>query len=339
LEGRRHSEDPVGSAALHWFPAAELYAIQRIEYLDDVLVLSGAGVGGGSHVYANTLYVPPKQFFDAREWAGITDWADELAPHIDQASRMLGVVRYPYMPTDVDRAIHEVAVEIGREETFNKAPVGVYFGTPGGRGRRSLLRRPRAAPHRLQLVRQLQQRLRPQRQEQADDELPLPGREARYAGPRAARGVRPRSARRKRIRGACAASRLAARGAPPPPHVHRRTGDRLRPCVWLGEAPASHAAQGPPDGVVQRARATCADELRTASLHHADPTASGSAIPTRSASCGAQAFETFTRRRASGASVKRPKGCSGADVREARKRARPGGRLLGCTHVTLTPGH
>ena len=114
-----------------WFPAAELYGIQRMEYLDDVLILSGAGVGGGSHVYANTLYVPPKAFFDAPGWAGITDWADELAPCLDQASRMLGVVRYPYMPTDVDRALQQVAIEIGRGESFNKAPVGVYFGNPG----------------------------------------------------------------------------------------------------------------------------------------------------------------------------------------------------------------
>jgi cholesterol oxidase len=37
-----------------WLPAAELYGIQGIEYLDDVLVLCGAGVGGGSHVYGNT---------------------------------------------------------------------------------------------------------------------------------------------------------------------------------------------------------------------------------------------------------------------------------------------
>jgi choline dehydrogenase-like flavoprotein len=73
-----------------WFPGAELYGIQRIEYVDDVLVLCGAGVGGGSHVYANTLYVPPRKFFDAPEWAGITDWAGELAPYLDQASRVLG---------------------------------------------------------------------------------------------------------------------------------------------------------------------------------------------------------------------------------------------------------
>jgi cholesterol oxidase len=44
---------------------------------------------------------------------------------------MLGVVRYPYMPTDVDRYIQQVAIEMGRGETFNKAPVGVYFGSPG----------------------------------------------------------------------------------------------------------------------------------------------------------------------------------------------------------------
>jgi cholesterol oxidase len=134
--GRRWPDEEIPKSQWNlpkflWLPAAELYGIQRIEYLDDVLILCGAGVGGGSHIYANTLYVPPRKFFDAREWAAITDWADELAPCLDQATRMLGAVRYPYMPTDVDRAMRRVATEMGRGDTFNKAPVGVYFGSPG----------------------------------------------------------------------------------------------------------------------------------------------------------------------------------------------------------------
>ena len=216
--GRRWKDEDIPKSQWHlpdflWFPAAELYGIQRVEYLDDVLVLSGAGVGGGSHVYANTLYVPPKQFFDAPEWASITDWADELAPHLDQATRMLGVVRYPYMPTDVDRVMQQVATEMGRGRDVQQGPGGRLLRQPRRRGRRSVLRRGRAAAHRMHLVRQVQHRLRPQRQEQADDELPLPGGEARRRGPRAPRGVRPRPARRRRVRGAHAPSR-AGRSEP-----------------------------------------------------------------------------------------------------------------------------
>jgi cholesterol oxidase len=134
--GRRWKDEDVPKTnwnlpSFLWLPAAEMYGMQRLEYLDDVLVLCGAGVGGGSQIYGNTLYIAPKQFFDAPGWAGITDWADELAPFIDQATRMLGVVRYPYMPTDVDRYMQQVAMEMGNGKSFNKAPVGVYFGRPG----------------------------------------------------------------------------------------------------------------------------------------------------------------------------------------------------------------
>ena len=54
MEGRRIPKTS-GTSEFLWLPAAEMYGIQRMEYLDDVLVLAGAGVGGGSHVYANTL--------------------------------------------------------------------------------------------------------------------------------------------------------------------------------------------------------------------------------------------------------------------------------------------
>ena len=114
-----------------WQPELEMYGIQRLTYLDDVLVLHGAGVGGGSHVYGSTLYVPPKKFFSAPEWSYISDWNDEMPAYFDQAERMMGVVRVPYMDSDKDRLMREVATDMGHGNSFNKAPVATYFGTPG----------------------------------------------------------------------------------------------------------------------------------------------------------------------------------------------------------------
>ena len=42
-----------------WAPKLGCYGIQRIHLLKNVMILAGAGVGGGSLNYANTLYVPP----------------------------------------------------------------------------------------------------------------------------------------------------------------------------------------------------------------------------------------------------------------------------------------
>lgn len=74
-----------------YLPRLGLHGIQRIDLLSDALVLSGAGVGGGSLVYANTLYRPLDAFYSDPQWEDITDWRDELEPFYDQASRMLGV--------------------------------------------------------------------------------------------------------------------------------------------------------------------------------------------------------------------------------------------------------
>ena len=72
-------------------PKLGLRGIQRIHALPDVLVLCGAGVGGGSLVYANTLYQPPDSYFEDKQWNSITDWKSELLPWYGQAKRMLGV--------------------------------------------------------------------------------------------------------------------------------------------------------------------------------------------------------------------------------------------------------
>jgi cholesterol oxidase len=111
-------------------PLIGCYGIQRIDVLKDCLILSGAGVGGGSLVYANTLYEPPDAFYADPSWRRITDWRSELAPHYDQAKRMLGVVTNPTL-TPSDLVMRQVASDMGAGDTFRLAPVGVYFGEPG----------------------------------------------------------------------------------------------------------------------------------------------------------------------------------------------------------------
>jgi cholesterol oxidase len=111
-------------------PEVGCYGIQRIDVLKDCLILSGAGVGGGSLVYANTLYEPLPAFYDDPSWRDITDWRAELAPYYDQAKRMLGVTLNP-LHTPADEVMREVAEQMGVGDTFRPTPVGVFFGGPG----------------------------------------------------------------------------------------------------------------------------------------------------------------------------------------------------------------
>ncbi|GAB2886403.1 GMC oxidoreductase [Nocardioides pacificus] len=114
-----------------YLPEAGCYGIQRIDAVKDCVILAGAGVGGGSLVYANTLYEPRDRFFNDPAWAGITDWKSELAPFYDQAKRMLGVVQNP-LHTPSDEVMLQVAEEMGVADTFTPTPVGVFFGGPSG---------------------------------------------------------------------------------------------------------------------------------------------------------------------------------------------------------------
>lgn len=111
-------------------PEIGCYGIQRIDVLRHCLILSGAGVGGGSLVYGNTLYEPSAAFYRDPSWSHITDWRTELAAYFDQAKRMLGVVDNPTM-TPSDHVLKAVAAQLGAEDTFRPTPVGVFFGTPG----------------------------------------------------------------------------------------------------------------------------------------------------------------------------------------------------------------
>ncbi|MGH3982413.1 MAG: FAD-dependent oxidoreductase [Pseudonocardiaceae bacterium] len=113
-----------------WAPALGCYGIQRIHLLRDLVVLAGAGVGGGSLNYANTLYRPPDAFFRDPQWAHLADWSVELDAHYDQAQRMLGVTTYPGH-TAADEVMQQVAKDMGVAESYHPTPVGVFFGRPG----------------------------------------------------------------------------------------------------------------------------------------------------------------------------------------------------------------
>jgi len=113
-----------------WFPKLGMKGIQRLSLLHDVMVMSGAGVGGGSLVYANTLYEPLAPFYVDPQWGTITDWRRELAPHFATAKQMLGVVENP-IDTPADAVMRSVAASMGVPDSFHPTPVGVYFGEPG----------------------------------------------------------------------------------------------------------------------------------------------------------------------------------------------------------------
>ena len=113
-----------------FFPRLGLKGIQRIDLLKNVLVMSGAGVGGGSLVYANTLYRPPKRFFKTGSWKDIADWEKLLEPYYDQAERMLGVELNKYF-SPADEALKKASDQLGFGDSFQMAPLGIYFGEPG----------------------------------------------------------------------------------------------------------------------------------------------------------------------------------------------------------------
>jgi cholesterol oxidase len=133
--GRRFADDELPSSTADlkryfWRPFLGMKGIFRLTTFRDVSVVSGCGVGGGSLGYANTLYVPPKQFFEDRQWAEMNDWESALAPHYAEAQRMLGVVQTP-TEDPADQLLRELGEELGVGDTYKKTPVGVYFGEPG----------------------------------------------------------------------------------------------------------------------------------------------------------------------------------------------------------------
>lgn len=110
-----------------WLPALRAHGILQISILKGVMVLHGAGFGGGSLGYANVLEIPSDATFATPAWNQNIKWGEALRPHYETARKMLGAARNPKL-WKADLLLKDMAEERGMGYTFRATDVGAYFG-------------------------------------------------------------------------------------------------------------------------------------------------------------------------------------------------------------------
>jgi cholesterol oxidase len=110
-----------------WMPTMRCFGILQISLLKGMMVLHGAGVGGGSLGYANVLEIPSDDTFARPAWQEPLPWGEILRPHFVTARKMLGAVPN-HLLWSADETLRTIAEERGEGATFRPIEVGVYFG-------------------------------------------------------------------------------------------------------------------------------------------------------------------------------------------------------------------
>ncbi len=133
--GRRHADEDHAESTWNlrrflWAPRLGLHGILRLTAFRDVFVATGSAVGGGSAVYANTMYRAKPEFFTNPQWAGLDDWQAALEPHYATVERMLGVQQVPF-DSGAQVLLKALGDHLGVSETFGRTPAAVYFGEAG----------------------------------------------------------------------------------------------------------------------------------------------------------------------------------------------------------------
>lgn len=97
-----------------------------ISFLDDMGVARGAGVGGGSLIYANVSIIPPKERF-AQGWPSAIKF-DELQPYYQRVGEMLRVQSVPQNQlTRRHHLVREAAEKNGFGDRFQQLELAVTF--------------------------------------------------------------------------------------------------------------------------------------------------------------------------------------------------------------------
>ena len=133
--GRRYRDEDFAKSIWDlrrylWAPALGMLGILRMTAFKDVFILSGSGVGGGSLVYANTMYRALPGFFANPQWSALGDWQAALTPHYETAERMLGVAPVR-CGGETERLSRELAEHFGPQARFKNVQAAVYFGAKG----------------------------------------------------------------------------------------------------------------------------------------------------------------------------------------------------------------
>ena len=109
-----------------WIPGLRMFGFQKMSFYKEASILTGIGVGGGSLVYANTLFYPSDDFFLNESWAKFRDWKKTLEPYYKKASFMLGRTLYEKMNPE-DQYLEETARAFNQADSFKNVYVGVYL--------------------------------------------------------------------------------------------------------------------------------------------------------------------------------------------------------------------
>ena len=118
-----------GIRKLLWMPGFRLRGFFTQNFFRHMNMVGGAGVGGGSIVYAAVLLQPKGEFYTDPSWSNLNNnWKKELAPHYKTASKMLGVKKNPSFDI-MDSYLEKTAKKMKAGKTFGPTQNGIYFGT------------------------------------------------------------------------------------------------------------------------------------------------------------------------------------------------------------------
>ncbi len=128
-QGKRYQSKDFPKSNLNlpkylWIPALRFFGFQKLKFYSKASILSGTGVGGGSLVYANTLFIPPDEFFYNNSWSEFGNWKEKLDRFYKRVSFMLGRTKYNKLNKE-DEVLKEVSNEMNAGSTFDSVFVGV----------------------------------------------------------------------------------------------------------------------------------------------------------------------------------------------------------------------